>query len=321
MCDSLLGMRWASLIIVVLVGCKTDRPTVPPTPDAPAGMATISAGCFLMGSPANEGDKHEHPQHAVTLPNFAIDIHPVTNAEFATFLAQRGNDCGGKPCLDCGDPDARIACDETGHATAVFSACEPQPGGGFEASCADHPVVEVSWNGAKAYCEWAGKRLPTEAEWERAANGPGGADCQSWTRFPWGSTCPPEFVFEIYPGPYLDVCAAQRWSIDQAKANCVDGDCADGWRFTSPRGAFAHAASPEGVQDLVGNVTEWVADSHHSSYDGAPTDGSAWEGGRGRVRKGASFYGQGRMVRSAYRVWDRPESTYDFLGFRCAKAL
>ena len=86
--------------------------------------------------------------------------------------------------------------------------------------------------------------------------------------------------------------------------------------------ALAGGVSPEGVYGLLGNVSQWVADTYHPSFEGAPSDGSAWvDGGKGRVRKGSHYYMAGRTAHSAYRLYDQPEQAWEFLGFRCARSL
>jgi len=316
-----------------LGACRAEEqpdPTPEPPPSASLdGMAVIPAGCFLMGSISPEGDAHELPQHSVALPEFAIDVLPVTNEQYAAFLAGHGNECPdqGYPyeCADCSSPYFGIDCGTEGY--PVFDACqdlplplgEELPEGGFTTSCNNHPVVEVSWFGAQAYCASLNKRLPSEAEWARAANGPGGEDCSLWRRFPWGTDCPPEFRWEFFSSEYLEVCAGESWTRETSKANCVETDCYDGFVATSPVGYFPAGNSVEGVADLEGNTSEWTLDTYHGSYGGAPDDGSAWiADGRGRVRRSTSFYLGGRTARSAYRVYDQPWSTWDFLGFRCA---
>jgi formylglycine-generating enzyme required for sulfatase activity len=316
---------WVWVLGIVLLGsCRSSgspENNKPPIVEPPsASMVTIPEGCFLMGSSGYEGEAHEHPVRTVQVPEYRLDTNLVTNTEFAEFLIAKGNECGSEgspqPCYDCADVDGRIDCEA---AYSVQSTCQLQPEGPADQSCATHPVVEVSWYGADAYCSWRNARLPSEAEWERAAKGQTDASCGPWKRFPWGDNCPEEFLMANWNMEYLKGCAESTWTADTSRANCVEGDCIDGFKKTSPVGQFPAGASDFGVNDAIGNVSQWVQDTYHDQWTDAPADGSAWvDGGRGRVRKGASFYEAGRMARSSSRVYDLPTSTYDFVGFRCA---
>ena len=146
--------------------------TVIDDPQPPAssteGMVLIPAGEFQMGS--NSGDSDEKPIHSVYVDAFYMDKYEVTNAQYAAFLNAKGKHTeSGKTWLDIGDGDERIE-----YVAGVYRAK-----GGYE----NHPVVEVSWYGAVAYSKWKGKRLPTEAEWEKAARGN-----LSGQTYPWGNT-------------------------------------------------------------------------------------------------------------------------------------
>ena len=129
-------------------------------------MVYVPGGTFQMGS--TEGDDDEQPVHEVTLDGFWIDKYEVTNAQFVAFLNEKGNqEENGEEWLELEDVDCNIE----------LTGGEFRPKNGY----ADHPVIEVSWCGARAYAEWVGGRLPTEAEWEKAARG---IDGQT---YPWGN--------------------------------------------------------------------------------------------------------------------------------------
>lgn len=149
----------------------------------------------------------------------------------------------------------------------------------------NRPVTYVSWHEAMAYAHWAECRLPTEAEWERVARGTQGH------RYPWGNTDP-------------DV------SIANYKSNIGN---------PTPVGVYPRGGTPEGIQDMAGNVWEWCRDVWHDSYEGAPADGSAWTSGReqsARVLRGGSWSDGGQHLRSAYRYRLRPDDRDDDVGFR-----
>jgi iron(II)-dependent oxidoreductase len=176
-----------------------------------------------MGS--DDGPADERPAHRVELPAFSIDRTPVTNRQFARFLDAVGpKGPRGEAYYDVDDGDARI------HRRGGAWRADP----GAE----DHPVVEASWYGARAYCAWAGRRLPTEAEWEKAARGTDGR------RHPWGNEPP-----------------------DATRAH-FDG----GWNDLRPVGRLPRGASPYGVLDMAGNGWEWVS-SAYRPYPYVATDG------------------------------------------------
>ena len=193
-------------------------------------MVYVPEGEFLMGSPKAEGDNHEHPQHMVYLDAFWIDKTEVSSAMFARFVEQTGHKTYAETS-GCGWTDQP----GSGNWECVAGTTWLHPQGpesninGLE----QHPVVQVCWNDAKAYCEWAGRRLPTEAEWEKAARGTDGRI------YPWGN----EF--------------------DGSKLNFCDRNCGfewrdvgvdDGYAFTAPVGSYPTGASPYGALDMAGNV-------------------------------------------------------------------
>lgn len=244
----------------------------------PAVGATTT---FQMGSEGEWGQSsNETPPHEVTLPAYLIDRYEVSVAEYAI-------------CVDS-------------------QACAtPKSGGGCNwgvAANEDHPVNCMDWYGANTYCQWAGKRLCTEAEWERAAAG------EEDRLFPWGDAC---------PGSWDTSCEAGEFGPATARANCSESDCNDGFTGTAPVGSFPSGVSPDGVFDLAGNVWEWVQDCWHSSYTGAPTDGSAWTAScssSSRVYRGGSFDFGAALLRAGYRFAGVPGYAFDVLGFRCCRS-
>ena len=247
-------------------------------------MVEVAAGPFLMGcNEAVDDDCYsdEYPYHEVDVPGFAIDRTEVTNAAYAEFLTAHGNDCDGGECVAAGDLDLRL-----GESGGTWSA-----DGGY----ADHPVVEVTWYGARGYCAWVGKRLCSESEREKAARGTDGRI------YPCG---------DEEPGPTL--------------VNCSESVCGDGYYGgTAPVGSFSAGASPYGALDLAGNVWEWTEDDWHGSYGGAPSDGSAWvDSPRAgfRVVRGGGWVIYAVSLRASNRVDYYPAYGDYVIGLRCCRS-
>lgn len=244
----------------------------------------IPAGEFKMGS--EEYDIDESPIHNVFLDAFWIDSTEVTNEMYSNFLnAQDNQSEGGKYWLDSTGRDVMV----------IWKNGHWRPKDGHN----EHPVTNVNWYGAQAYCEWAGRRLPTEAEWEKAARG--GLDLRI---YPWGDEWP--------------VC------VDDAQngANFWGLYCA---RRTIPVGSYA--ANGYGLYDMSGNVSEWVADWYDEQYfyeapyknPFGPESGNEYSDTR--VIRGGSwddFKGELRVSnrRDALQI-----SSWDSLGFRCATSI
>jgi len=309
----------------VLVACAAPQPTStplptatppPPSPTPPPAlgdvqtrpadnmvMVYVPGGEFQMGSTDAEVAaaielchkyytscnptwyEREQPDHAVTLSGFWMDQTEVTNVQYATFLNDKGNQ----------EEDGSQWLEEGASALIEQIGGEYQPKSGY----ADHPVIEVTWYGAAAYCEWAGGRLPTEAEWEYAARGPEGR------RFPWG---------DEFDGTRLNYC----------DVNCefefADTAFDDGYRETAPVGSYPAGASWCGALDMAGNALEWVSD-WYGQYPSEPQlnpSGPATGGTRG-LRSGSCDVAQTEL-RCAYRSRGTPRLTYNYVGFRCAKS-
>lgn len=228
----------------------------------PNGMVLIPAGAFTMGSDERLSD--EGPKHQVTLAAYQIDRFEVTNLQYKAFI------------------------DATGRRSPDYFRNRTFPSGK-----ADHPVTFVSWFDARDYCSWAGKRLPTDAEWEKAARGTDGRT------FPWGN----EFVMHAANTPV-------RWG--ELKQ---EGD-------TTPVGAFAQGLSPYGVHDMSGNVWEWT-DSWYEAYPGNQNITENY-GQKYRTLKGGSwwdcsFYKCGISAPVYNRSFFSPKVKNASFGFRCAK--
>jgi formylglycine-generating enzyme required for sulfatase activity len=296
--------------ILILIIVQIPPEAVIQEPETPSlsalpGMVYVPAGEFIMGSSdadvnsvlalCNEvrGDcerswyEDEQPQHTVYLDAFYIDETEVTSVQFAQFLNEQGNqEEGGVTWLDIGDENCRI----------TESGGQYQPKTGYS----DHPVIEVSWYGARAYCQWAGKRLPTEAEWERAARGTDGL------MYPWGNT------FDGTKLNFADKNTSFDWS---------DPNWDDGYAGTAPVCSYPDGASPYGALDMAGNVYEWVADWYESGYYVSSPESNP-EGpvsGDYRVIRGGSWYDIGTGVRAADRDRRPPIDSISIVGFRCAR--
>ena len=238
-----------------------------------SAMIRIPAGPFLMGS--NDGPEDERPQHKVDLSEFFIDRTKVTNGQFAAFLNAVGpRGPRGENYYDVDDNDSR-AHRRDGRWRA-------------DAGHENHPVVEASWPGARAYCAWAGKRLPTEAEWEKAARGADGR------KFPWGNEAP-----------------------DRTRAHFGGG-----WNELRPVGSFPKGASPYGALDMAGNGWEWVSSLYRPyPYDAAdgredPTSGQV----RGTRGGGHDASAEDLTVtQRGRRVSRNPSGGHHNISFRCAR--
>lgn len=270
-----LGLAASVLALLAIVGgillaITSQRLTPFKMPAPTEGMVFVPAGTFVMGSELGGDD--ERPMREVYLNAFYIDRYEVTNGEYVEFLntvEDRLERCGGHDCIDTkdDDPDSHI----------LYQAGRYAVETGYE----NHPAIKVSWYGAKAYCEYRGKRLPGEAEWEKAARGTDGM------AYPWGS----EF--------------------DASRAN-TDYEVGD----TTPVGSYPDGISHYGAYDMAGNVWEWVAD-WYQAYPGSDY-GSDFLGLKYKVVRGGSWNHPGYDARCTCRDIAHPARRILVVGFRCA---
>ncbi|WP_082717060.1 formylglycine-generating enzyme family protein [Microterricola viridarii] len=296
--------------------------TLPPvepveTPEAHAAhrieQSAVPAQTFQMGDPFRDGKPGdgEHFLHDVTLDAFAIDATSVTNADFAAFVDATGYRTEAETfefsavfhlALAAPRNDLLSQAPGTPWWIGVRGADWRHPGGSLSDldGLAEHPVVHVSWNDAMAYCQWAGRRLPTEAEWECAARG--GAHGQ---RFPWGDEL-------MSP---LGHWQCNIWQGDFPRSNTL----ADGWLTTAPVRSFS--PNRYGLWQAVGNVWEWCSDwfDPRAYLTGDNTNPQGPARGGARVLRGGSFLCHDsycNRYRSAARSSNTADSSMSNAGFR-----
>lgn len=278
---------------VPLAPTVTIIPTVGPTEEVKrelisekdgAVLVYIPEGAFLMGrAPTdNAAFPNESPQHKVVLDHFRIDKTEVTNAMFSAFVEDTAyvTDAERKEGEANSLKDGDWQSDDEANWKHPFGATSNIIGKD------QYPVSQVSWSDAFAYCRWAGRRLPTEAEWEKASRGTDGR------LYPWGNESP-----------------------DCSRAQYID--CQG---VSIPVGTKSLGASVYGVFDMAGNVWEWTNDYYLSSYY-ATSPASNPQGpvsGNNRVIRGGSFFNIPELLRSSNRNYQKSNVSYANYGFRCA---
>ncbi len=228
----------------------------------------------------------ERPRHTVSISAFYMDKFEITQAQYTRFLdhieqtGERSMDHPEQP-------------DNLDHRQRYINS---------EMTAPQQPVVGINWYDAYAYCNWAGKRLPTEAEWEYAARGPG----DTYRKYPWGNEAPNE------------------GGISRANIRSTQSPEPDGHRYAAPVGSYPDGASPFGIMDMAGNAEEWVHDwlnfQYYEKTEGAK-DPQGPLGGNNKVIKGGSYGSDPYHVRIATRLYGARHPKTELLGIRCAQDL
>jgi formylglycine-generating enzyme required for sulfatase activity len=258
------------MVLLAAVGAALAAPPGEIVAKDGAPMVQVPAGVFPMGVPPGDrdGGRDEYPRHEVFLDTYSIDTFEVTNGRYLEFVKATGHRTPQHPT----DPSRNL-----------------WEGGLMPESIADRPVVNVDWFDAEAYCHWAGKRLPTEAEWEKAARG------TDDRRFPWGNVEPTHGHLNYN----------QRWQ---------------GEKTLMPVGSYKAGKSPYGAHDMAGNVWEWVADWYDPLYyEKSPArNPKGPETGTQKVLRSSGWEVETPLVRSFTRVNSDPLNRNASTGFRCA---
>ncbi|WP_420121021.1 ergothioneine biosynthesis protein EgtB [Nakamurella sp.] len=272
-----------------------DAPAPPSAPADPWPAETlVPAGSFTMGTSAHPWAlDNERPAHEVPVEAYWLDTVPVSNADYQDFIAD-----GGYADRRWWDPAGWRHVQQVGLAAPLFWRREGRDWlrrrfGRTEVVPPDEPVMHVCWYEADAYARWAGKRLPTETEWEKAArHDPASGESR---QYPWGN----------------DEATAERANLGQDHLG------------PAPVGAYPAGASPLGIRQLIGDVWEWTS-SDFTGYPGF----AAWPyreysevffGPEYKVLRGGSFAADRVACRGTFRNWDYPIRRQIFAGFRCAR--
>ncbi len=286
---------WPWMLLALVAGSAACSDGVPADLHVPPGMVLIPGGKTDIGS--ERGMPMERPVFRVKVASFLMDVHPVTVAQFRAFADATGYETQAETFGNAGvlNP-ASGRWEMTADATWEYPMGPALPPAGD-----DHPVTQVSWHDAVAYAAWAGKRLPTEVEWEHAARGA----VNDPRPYAWGESLVTEDVFK-----------ANTWN----GRFPVHNSGADGYLLTSPVGAFGVTAL--GLSDMGGNVWEWTADWYRPYAErGQPFEPDTLSE---KVQRGGSFLcepGWCHGYRVSARSHSTPETSLYHVGFRCVMDL
>ena len=271
----------------------------PPEVACPTGMIKIPGGKFFMGSDDPNDPQFERPAHNVTVAPYCMDEFEATTKKYVACS-------NGGGCRRAGDTN-----DWDGISAADKKAFDPLCNVRNFSDKGDHPINCVTWQMADEFCKsQSGARLPTEAEWEFAARGPDGR------KYPWGD--------EVPTSGYLNACGKEcvAWGNkhNEEETAMYSGD--DGFPNTAPVGSFPKGKSRYGVQDVVGNVWEWVSDYYAPYTADAEIDPKGPTTGDERVIRGGAWNGAyPSWVEPTFRYHDKASKRSYGIGFRCAKSL
>lgn len=303
---------------LLLFSCAATSQQVPFPAETTDRMAVIPAGWFIMGT--DFGEPNENPPHEIFIDTFKIDRHEVTAAEFAAFLNEKGNKDNRYFTHNEYSTVIGISLQEGRESETVKAPERYVPRKGLE----DFPANNTSWYAGYDYCKWKGKRLPTEAEWEKAAKG------TDFRIYPWGNI-PPDPSKAVYANDWKE----------------------KGFSVMTPVDALKAGGSPYGVLNMSGNVLEWVADWYRSNYcnfcdpagedfnetaseiigisDPSPSyefinpdippkyDSIGPLVGSFKVLRGGGWSDSSAWtIRNSHRQWLAPYERYNNTGFRCA---
>ena len=269
-------------------------------------MVLVPGGVYRMGS--TEGREDEKPPHDVSVDAFYIDRHEVSVGQFERFVARTGYMSEAEKRRG-----AYVLDPATGSWAFVQGVSWRDPG---FAQTKDHPVVCVTFNDAAAYAEWAGKRLPTEAEWEKAASWEFKAVTSRKRLYAFGDEVPRK-------GARVGNFADETFAKTFAGWRTIDG-YDDGFEYTAPLGSFPAALSANGTADMSGNVAEWCWDWYDEDFyadTAAAKNPSGPASGTNRVLRGGSWHGAADELRTTRRAKAAPAASSTAIGFRCVRRV